>query len=397
MQTIKRHIILKYTLFGILFGFLFPILATLGEIVTHQLDYSWPTIAAIHQDPLILIIDSAPFFLGIFAFASGTRQNKLVQHTEHVEDLVNSRSKEIIRQKLFYEALVDNSPIAIVTLDHDHKIISINPAFQKLFGYRQDEIMSKDLDGLIANPEHSDETYKITQKVWHGEAVHEFGKRKCKDGSLVDVEIFGEQIKVNGNRIGVLGLYRDITAEKKAREALSASEERFRCMFSDSPVALRMEDYSLAKAWIDKNLDKDDTLMDYQKEHPKFFTKLDSKVKIIDLNEASLWLFGAKNRKELEGKLHKLIDPGCIEEIFKIFDAFRRGETTVERELEFIRLDGKRIYTITKLSIIPGYEQSWGRILFSNMDITERKMAEERLTYISLHDIMTGIYNRAFF
>ena len=397
MQTIKRHIILKYTLFGILFGFLFPILATLGEIVTHQLDYSWPTIAAIHQDPLILIIDSAPFFLGIFAFASGTRQNKLVQHTEHMEDLVNNRSKEIIRQKLFYEALVDNSPIAIVTLDHDHKIISINPAFQKLFGYRQDEIMSKDLDGLIANPEHSDETYKITQKVWHGEAVHEFGKRKCKDGSLVDVEIFGEQIKVNGNRIGVLGLYRDITAEKKAREALSASEERFRCMFSDSPVALRMEDYSLAKAWIDKNLDKDDTLMDYQKEHPKFFTKLDSKVKIIDLNEASLWLFGAKNRKELEGKLHKLIDPGCIEEIFKIFDAFRRGETTVERELEFIRLDGKRIYTITKLSIIPGYEQSWGRILFSNMDITERKMAEERLTYISLHDIMTGIYNRAFF
>jgi len=36
-------------------------------------------------------------------------------------------------------------------------------------------------------------------------------------------------------------------------------------------------------------------------------------------------------------------------------------------------------------------------VLFSNLDITERKLAEERLTYISLHDIMTGIYNRAFF
>jgi diguanylate cyclase (GGDEF)-like protein/PAS domain S-box-containing protein len=158
-----------------------------------------------------------------------------------------------------------------------------------------------------------------------------------------------------------------------------------------------MEDYSVVKAWVDENLSEDDTLLEYYKAHSEIFVDLDSKVKIIDLNEASLWLFGAKNKEELEGKLHTLIDPSCIEEIFKIFDAFRSGETTLERELEYVRLDGKRIYTITKLSILPGYEQSWGRVLFTNMDITERKMAEERLTYISLHDIMTGIYNRAFF
>ncbi|MDP2965197.1 MAG: GGDEF domain-containing protein [Pelolinea sp.] len=41
--------------------------------------------------------------------------------------------------------------------------------------------------------------------------------------------------------------------------------------------------------------------------------------------------------------------------------------------------------------------KTWGRILFSNMDITDRKMVEERLTYISLHDIMTALYNRAYF
>ena len=63
----------------------------------------------------------------------------------------------------------------------------------------------------------------------------------------------------------------------------------------------------------------------------------------------------------------------------------------------YTRLDGKNVYTLTKISVMPGYEESWGRILFSNMDITDRKMAEERLTYISLHDIMTSLYNRAFF
>ena len=58
---------------------------------------------------------------------------------------------------------------------------------------------------------------------------------------------------------------------------------------------------------------------------------------------------------------------------------------------------GYKVYVISKLSILPGSEESWDRILFSNMDITERKMAEQQLSYISLHDMMTGLYNRAFF
>ena len=398
MKNFKHFVIVKYTLFGVFFGLLFPIVATINEFIIHQIDFSWQSIVSIHQNTLVLIIDSAPFFLGVFAYAIGVRQNKLIKHNEHLEELVNNRSKDVIRQKLFYEALVDNSPIAIVTLDQNHKIISINPAFQKLFGYRQEEIMGKNLDDLIANPERTGEAHQITQTVWYGQAIHEFGKRKRKDGNLVDVEIFGEQIKVNGNRIGVLGLYRDITSEKMAQEALSASEERFRRMFSDSPVALRMEDYSPVKTWIDENLkDKSDSLIEYQKTHPEIFDDLASKVKIIDLNEATLWLFGAKNKEELQAKLYTILNITCKEEAFGILDSLRRGETTLERELIYTRLDGRKIYTITKLSIIPGYEKTWGRVLFSNMDITERKLAEERLTYISLHDIMTGIYNRAFF
>jgi len=60
-------------------------------------------------------------------------------------------------------------------------------------------------------------------------------------------------------------------------------------------------------------------------------------------------------------------------------------------------LDGKNIYAITKLSIVPGFEDTWEQVLFSNLDITDRKRAREHLEYISLHDMMTGVYNRTFF
>ena len=392
-----KYLVFKFALFGTLFGFMFPLIALVSEILSRSLEFSWQTILTLSENHLIWIIDTAPFFLGLFAYSIGIRQKRLLQQNARLEQMVEKRSKDILRQKLFYEALVDNNPIATVTLDQDQKVISVNPAFQTLFGYHQDEVMGAYLDDLIANPERPHEAANITRKVWEGGAVHEFGKRRRKDGRLVDVEIFGEQIRINGNRIGVLGLYRDITAEKEAQEALSASEERFRIMFDDSPVALRMEDYSEMKKWLDENYNTDLPLTAYSENHLDIFTYLAQLPRIIDLNDATLWMFGAENRQQMQNFLHDILSPESRHEAAAIIDAMRSGKTSFEVELIYNRLDGQKIYTITKLSVIPGHEKDWGRILFSNMDITERKLAEERLTYISLHDIMTGIYNRAFF
>ncbi|MDK2980926.1 MAG: hypothetical protein PWQ55_1273 [Chloroflexota bacterium] len=397
MPSKSKFLILKFVLFGAFFGLLFPLIAIGSECITRSLPFTWQTALALQSNPLIWIIDTAPFFLGLFAYSAGIRQRELILQTEKLEQLVEQRSKDIIRQKLFYEALVDTNPIAIVTLDQDQRIISVNPAFQTLFGYHQEEVMGAYLDDLIANPDRPREACNITQMVWEGNAVHEFGKRRRKDGSLVDVEIFGEQIRVNNRRIGVLGLYRDITAEKEAQEALSASEERFRIMFDDSPVALRMEDYSKIKNWLDKNFKEEWSIVEYAEEHPDILTFLAQLPEIVDLNDATLLMFGAQNKKQLQQFLHNVLNADSKQNAMEIIDTLRSGKTSIEAEVVYNRLDGRKIFTITKLSVIPGHEKDWSRILFSSMDITERKLAEERLTYISLHDIMTGIYNRAFF
>ncbi len=397
-STKKSSQTIKYTIFGCLFGVLFPIVATGCQILILGLPFTLGSIRSIHHNPMLRIIDTAPFFLGLFAYFTGNRQQQLEDQAEKLEELVDRRSKDIIRQKLFYEALVDNSPLGVVTLDQDQKIVSINPAFQSLFGYRQEEVIGRDLDALIANPDLPQETYLISRKVWEGKAIHEFGKRKRKNGQLVDVEIFGEQIRVGGKSIGIVGLYRDITNERRAQEALIASEERFRLMFLDSPVALRMEDYSPIKKWLDANYpDRNLSLREMGNKDPDFFTRLAALPHLIDTNEATLRLFGAKDKEEIQKILHLILRPECRNEALDILDCMLAGETSLERELIYNRLDGKKIYTITKLSIIPGSEKTWERVLFSNLDITERKLVEERLTYLSLHDVMTGIHNRAFF
>jgi PAS domain S-box-containing protein len=136
---------------------------------------------------------------------------------------------EIRRQKQYFESLVENSPVAIVILGLDQKIISLNPAFEDLFGYRLEEVEGQILDVLLVPEGEYEEAVKCTEQVIRGGAVHNYGQRRRKDNSIVDVEIFGVPVNVGGEMVGALGLYHDITeimrARKEAEEANQAKSE----------------------------------------------------------------------------------------------------------------------------------------------------------------------------
>jgi len=400
MKIIKNNSeVIKYTIAGVAFGIIFPYLSTIIEIVDQHLSFNFSSFLLVQKEnPLLWVIDTALLVLGYFGYQVGIRQQKLLDQADHLENLVAERSDEILRQKLFYEALVENSPIAITTLDKDHRVMSINPAFEEIFGYRMDEIMGKNLDDLVSDPNNVQEAYNITKGVFAGKTMHEFGKRRRKDGTLVDVEILGAPIKIDGKRIGVLGLYRDITVEKQAKEDLQASEKRFRRMFQDSPVALWLQDFSDKKQWVLEMQNKSGKdIREFLKENPDELSTMTRLGKIISMNAASLFLFHAKNKEDIQANRGSIVSYESHEEQINTICSLLDGKTTLEKEVVYKNLDGKKLYVITKLTVLPGSEESWDRILFSNVDITERKLAEERLTYISLHDMMTGLYNRAFF
>lgn len=68
----------RYALFGVLFGFLFPIGSTILEILNNGLEFSLANIIRIQStETLLWVIDTAPIFLGIFAALAGWRQAEL--------------------------------------------------------------------------------------------------------------------------------------------------------------------------------------------------------------------------------------------------------------------------------------------------------------------------------
>jgi PAS domain S-box-containing protein len=135
---------------------------------------------------------------------------------------------ELQREKKFLEALNMNSPVAIVVLDTNESIVSCNPAFERLFGYGAGEIVGKNLDSLITSPELLGEANQYTKKAMTG-FVRGIGQRVRKDGELVSVELCGVPVVVEGDRIGALAIYHDITelmrAQREAERANQAKSE----------------------------------------------------------------------------------------------------------------------------------------------------------------------------
>jgi len=156
----------------------------------------------------------------------------LQQGTTYIIRDVTERKQiegEVLRQKQYFEALVKNSPVAIVTLDLSHRITSCNPVFETLFGYTQKEVLGTNLDDLVTKDMQRQQAETYTSDVMNGKVVHSTAQRYRKDGSLVEVELFGVPVIVSGQQVGILGMYHDISelvhARVEAEEADRAKSE----------------------------------------------------------------------------------------------------------------------------------------------------------------------------
>src|ERR1700752_393978 len=130
---------------------------------------------------------------------------------------------------LRYAAIVESSEDAIASGTLDGIIVSWNTGAQHMYGYTEAEAVGKPIT-MILPPELRDEEKKILETVRAGDHISQFETvRVAKTGKRINVSLTISPIKdSNGRMVGVSGIARDITERKLAEEALRASEERLR-------------------------------------------------------------------------------------------------------------------------------------------------------------------------
>ncbi len=145
-----------------------------------------------------------------------------------IEDITLAKAarEELWRQKEYLEALIAYSPLAVVTLDMQHHIVSVNAAFEQLFGYPREQLIGYNLDNVIVPEIERHRAAELTATVINGETVRTVTQRQRRDGTLVDVEIAGVPVVINNQQVGALGIYYDITERKQTERELIVRQAR---------------------------------------------------------------------------------------------------------------------------------------------------------------------------
>ncbi len=137
-----------------------------------------------------------------------------------------------------YRQLVELSPDAIV-VHSDGKFTYVNPAAQKLWAAASaDDLVGRSILDVI-HPDYHDQVRQRVHQVQQLEMPSPPVEQKCirLDGAVIDVEVTGIPFTSEG-KSAVQTVLRDVTEQKRAREALRETEARLRTVVGSAALIL---------------------------------------------------------------------------------------------------------------------------------------------------------------
>jgi PAS domain S-box-containing protein len=238
-----------------------------------------------------------------------------------------------------YRLLFETESDAILLVDVETlRLTDANPSAEHLWGYDRKELLGLTVSDLSAEPADTRDSIQTpTGRVqiplrWH----------RKKDGTVFPVEITANRLMLEG-RLTVVAAVRDITARKRAEEALRASEEQYRAIFNASADALVLRD---------------------------------AQFRIVDVN-ATYERMSGYARSEVLGVDRVLANPPDTRDALReLHDRALAGEPAVI-ETTLLRRDGPS--REVELRAVPVRHRGEPHVLWMGRDITERKRTEQAL------------------
>ncbi len=164
-------------------------------------------------------------------------------------------------------------------------------------------------------------------------------------------------------------LRKDESNEHSARleyleKLLEQSRSEYRTLFSDCPVPIWEEDFSAIRKYVnDKRRKGVENIRAYLSSHQSDVADLARTVRVTDVNEATLRMYGAGSREELEAGLQEVFGHKTYDIFSEEIAAFAEEQETFTGTTINETLMGDRMHINLKMRIIPGYEDDWSRVL----------------------------------
>jgi diguanylate cyclase (GGDEF)-like protein/PAS domain S-box-containing protein len=267
-----------------------------------------------------------------------------------------------------FRLLLDASPEAIFGVDTQGLCTFVNPACLTMLGYTQEEMLGQRIHALIHHtyPDgrpYPQEACHVRCATMQGVSTHVDNEVHWrKDGSSFPVEYWSHPIYRNGELVGAVVNFIDITERRRAEKALRESEARFRAMAEQSAD------------WI---------------------WSMGAEGRHVYTNERGAACLGYSVDAFLATEAGSLLHPddlALFHETFEQARSARQGWQNVV--LRWRHQNGS--YRTFESNASALFNDAGELIGFQGVDrdITERRLAEARIAFLAHHDALTGLPNR---
>jgi len=277
------------------------------------------------------VYDGKNEIIGVTAFSQNITERKQIE-----EALKESEG----RLNGFYQAAFEG-----IAMTEQGKIIDFNRQFADIFGYERDELIGREVMDLIAE-EDRELVLKNIRSDFDQPYEH---KALKKDGSIIFIEVHGQQIQFQGRPARVTAIH-DLTDRKQSEEALRDSEKRSRAWLEHSPACTKIVDRDFNLQFMSsagvEGLKIDDVTQFYGKPYP------------FDFYPESFRRLMAKNLEEAK-------ETGKI----------------IAQEASVVDIKGDELWFHSTLVPMNDDEGQFDYIMVVSIDTTERNQSEEALNW----------------
>ena len=132
-------------------------------------------------------------------------------------------------------AIVDAAPVGIYTADAAGRVVTWNPAAERMFGWTAAEVVGQPL--RVLPPDRLDRHAALRRRVWAGESVvDEDAVAVRRDGGALDLFVAAAPLRDVAGRVeGAVVLATDRTAQRAAERAMAENDARFARMAANIP------------------------------------------------------------------------------------------------------------------------------------------------------------------
>ena len=290
-----------------------------------------------------------------------------------VGDCVSQTWRDVTDRYEAARALADSEASLRLITEHSTDVIMrvdnagicewASPSTTATLGWQVDEIVGTRVGDLV-HPDHRDPAESARKVLMAGSSAVITAPFRCKDGTYLWLEGAMSPLRdpSTGAVVGRVGTLRDVDARTRATQRLEQSEAKFRAAMESAPAGM-------ALVGLDRSCQQ--------------------------VNGSLCRILG-RSEEALTGRfVSDFLDPPDDEIDQQMRRELLAGPaTSVTREHEMIRSDGTRLWVEHSIALLRDRQGEPESYVSQFIDVTDSRLARERLTFLATHDTLTELLNR---